>query len=71
MEFKNKGVAIYMPVIIAFSVVLGMMIGRYYNTSNTENRFIIIPKVNKLDNVLNYIENEVYGCLYTSTIRSD
>lgn len=58
MKFKNKGVAIYMPVIIAFSVVLGMMIGRYYNTSNTENRFVIIPKVNKLDNVLNYIENE-------------
>ncbi len=58
MEFKNKGVAIYMPVIIAFSIVLGMMIGKYFNTSNTENRFIIIPKVNKLDNVLNYIENE-------------
>src|SRR5512145_2491098 len=58
MEFKNKGIALYIPVIIAVSVVLGMMIGRYYNTSNTENRFIIIPKVNKLDNVLNYIENE-------------
>ncbi len=58
MEFKNKGVALYMPVIIAVAVVLGMMIGRYYNTSNTENRFVIIPKVNKLDNVLNYIENE-------------
>jgi carboxyl-terminal processing protease len=58
MEFKNKGVAIYLPIVIATSLVLGIIIGRYYNSSNTENRFIIIPKVNKLDNVLNYIENE-------------
>ena len=58
MEFKNKGIAIYLPVIIAVSVVLGMLVGRYYGGTNAENRFIIIPKANKLDNVLNYIENE-------------
>jgi carboxyl-terminal processing protease len=58
MEFKNKGIALYLPLIIAVSLVLGILIGRYYSGSNAENKFIIIPKANKLDNVLNYIENE-------------
>jgi carboxyl-terminal processing protease len=58
MEFKNKGMAIYLPIIIAITLVLGILVGRYYSSSDEENRFIIIPKVNKLDNVLNYIENE-------------
>jgi carboxyl-terminal processing protease len=58
MEYKNKGIAIYFPIIIAVFVVLGILIGRFYNGSDTENRFIIIPKANKLDNVLNYIDNE-------------
>jgi carboxyl-terminal processing protease len=58
MEFRNKGVAIYLPVIIAISIVIGVLVGRFYGGANTENRFIIIPKANKLDNVLNYIENE-------------
>jgi carboxyl-terminal processing protease len=58
MEYKNKGIAIYFPVIIACAVVIGILIGRFYSGSDAENRFIIIPKANKLDNVLNYIENE-------------
>ena len=37
---------------------MGILVGRYYNGSNAENKFIIIPKANKLDNVFNYIENE-------------
>ena len=43
---------------IAIAVILGILIGRYYNGLHTENKFIIIPKANKLDNVINYIENE-------------
>jgi carboxyl-terminal processing protease len=58
MEIKNRGIAIYLPIIIAAVLVLGILIGRYYGGSDTENRFVIIPKANKLDNVLNYIENE-------------
>jgi carboxyl-terminal processing protease len=38
--------------------VIGILIGRFYNGSDSENKFIIIPKANKLDNVLNYIDNE-------------
>lgn len=58
MEIKNKRLAIYFPIVIAIVLVLGILVGRYYSGSNAENRFIIIPKANKLDNVLNYIENE-------------
>lgn len=49
--------AIYIPVIIALSVAIGILLGRFYAGSNSD-KFIIIPKANKLDNVLNYIENE-------------
>jgi carboxyl-terminal processing protease len=58
MEIRNKRLAVYFPIIIALVLVLGILVGRYYSGSNAENRFIIIPKANKLDNVLNYIENE-------------
>lgn len=58
MGLKNKGFVVYFPLIIALSLALGLLAGRYFNNSNSENRFIIIPKANKLDNVLNYIENE-------------
>lgn len=58
MEFKNKGITLYLPIIIAVSMVFGIIIGRFFSGTNAENKFIIIPKANKLDNVLNYIENE-------------
>jgi carboxyl-terminal processing protease len=58
MEIKNKGLAVYIPILLAIAVILGILVGRYYNGSNAENKFIIIPKANKLDNVINYIENE-------------
>ena len=58
MEIKNKRFTVYFPIIIAVVLVLGILVGRYYSGSNAENKFIIIPKANKLDNVLNYIENE-------------
>lgn len=58
MEYKNKGIAIYFPLIVALAIIVGILIGRYFGSSTAENKFIIIPKANKLDNVLNYIENE-------------
>ncbi|MBN2814739.1 MAG: PDZ domain-containing protein [Bacteroidales bacterium] len=58
MTFKNKGLGVYLPVIIAVSIVIGILLGRFYRGSTAESKFIIIPKANKLDNVLNYIENE-------------
>jgi carboxyl-terminal processing protease len=58
MESRNRGIVIYFPIIVAVAIILGILTGRYFNGSNAENKFIIIPKANKLDNVLNIIENE-------------
>lgn len=55
---KIRNISAYLPVIIALSIISGILIGRFYNSTNSENKFIIIPKANKLDNVLNYVENE-------------
>jgi carboxyl-terminal processing protease len=58
MESKNSGTRVYLPLIIAIAIVAGILIGRFYAGLQAENRFIIVPKANKLDNVLNYIEDE-------------
>lgn len=58
MEPNNKGIRVYLPLIIAAAIVAGILIGRFYGGMQAENRFIIIPKANKLENVLNYIEDE-------------
>jgi carboxyl-terminal processing protease len=58
MKFRDKHVSIYLPILFAVTLVIGILAGRFFSGSNSENKFIIIPKANKLDNVLNYIENE-------------
>ena len=58
MEYNNKGIKAFLPLIVAVTIVAGILIGRFYAGLQTENRFIIIPKANKLENVLNYIEDE-------------
>ncbi|MBN2273340.1 MAG: S41 family peptidase [Bacteroidales bacterium] len=58
MKYDNKGILIYLPLIIAAAVIAGLLIGRFYAGMQAENRFIIIPKANKLENILNYIEDE-------------
>jgi carboxyl-terminal processing protease len=58
MKYNNSGSKVYLPLIIAIAVLAGILIGRFYAGLQAENRFIIIPKANKLDNVLNYIEDE-------------
>ncbi len=58
MEYNNKGIKVFLPLIIAVAIAAGILLGRFYKGLQTENRFIIIPKANKLDNLLNYIEDE-------------
>lgn len=55
MRFTNR--LIIIPVII-ISLFIGILAGRIYDNPDAENKFIIIPKANKLDIVLNYIEND-------------
>lgn len=49
---------IYFPVVLALAIVAGIFIGRYYKSVNSENRFYIYPRVDKLSSILNYIERE-------------
>ncbi len=58
MEYKNTRNAIYYPVILAFAIVIGILIGRYYKSNYSERRFYIYPRADKLNNILNYIEKE-------------
>jgi carboxyl-terminal processing protease len=48
----------YLPVVIAVAIIIGIFIGRLYNNNGYDKRLIIIPKANKLDNVINYISEE-------------
>ncbi len=58
MEYKNTRNAIYYPIILAFAIVIGILIGRYYKSNYSERRFYIYPRADKLNNILNYIEKE-------------
>lgn len=58
MENRNRGFTVYLPIIVALAIIIGVLIGRFYSSMDSDNRFIIVPKANKLDNVLNYIEDE-------------
>jgi carboxyl-terminal processing protease len=58
MEYKNTRNSIYYPIILAFAIVIGILIGRYYKSNYSERRFYIYPRADKLNNILNYIEKE-------------
>jgi len=58
MSTKIKGFHFLFPVVLVITLAAGVVIGRIYNNTDAENKFIIIPKANKLDVVLNYIEND-------------
>ncbi len=58
MRQKKHGIAIYLPIIITLAIVTGIFIGRYYKGLQTENRFYIYPRVEKIGSILNYIEKE-------------
>ncbi len=58
MNNWNKKRVVYLPIIIAFAIVSGIFIGRYYKNENTEKRFYIYPRTDKITNVINYISKE-------------
>ncbi|MCK4662386.1 MAG: S41 family peptidase [Bacteroidales bacterium] len=58
MQEKNRSFYILIPVIIAFAIILGMFIEKVLNINNHDNHFFIYPKTNKLNTILNYIEEE-------------
>ncbi len=56
MNYKNKLSAVIMPIIIVFAIITGMIIEKNINKSEINN-FVVYPKTNKLNSVLNYIQD--------------
>ena len=49
---------VLMPLYIAFALVAGILIGKYYRSLQTRDTFYIYPHADKLTNVINYISKE-------------
>jgi carboxyl-terminal processing protease len=47
-----------MPVVIALSVVTGILIAEVFNKSNTSHSSLISPQKDKLNMVIDYVVNE-------------
>jgi carboxyl-terminal processing protease len=55
---KNKKIAIIGPLVLALSIIVGIFVGMNFNKKAVDNRFIIYPRVDKLNSILNYVEED-------------
>lgn len=58
IEYKNSRFSIILPVVIALSIVSGILIAEVFNKSNTNHSILIAPKKDKLNMVIDYVANE-------------
>jgi carboxyl-terminal processing protease len=58
MKRKYSLQIILAPLVIAVALVAGIVIGKYFKTSQKENIFYIYPRADKLNNVISYIERQ-------------
>lgn len=63
---KNSSVAIIGPLVLSLAIVGGIFLGMNFNKKEVDNRFIIYPRVDKLNSILNYIEED-----YVDTVDKD
>jgi len=57
-EYKNTRFTVVLPVIISLSVITGIIIAEVFNKSNTNHSILISSKKDKLNMVIDYVENE-------------
>ncbi len=57
MSIQNKRSAILFPLILALVLIIGMFIGVKLSRSEISERLLIYPKADKVNNVLNLIED--------------
>lgn len=57
-EYKNTRFTIILPVIISLSIITGIIIAEVFNKSNTDHSILISPKKDKLNMVIDYVDNE-------------
>jgi carboxyl-terminal processing protease len=65
MSNNNKKLIIFMPIIIAVAIIIGMLIGNKLNFSNSQNVFVY-PSQDKLNAVLDYVTEE-----YVDSVSKD
>jgi carboxyl-terminal processing protease len=58
MDRKYSVRFILTPILFALAIIIGIVIGRYYKSSQSENMFYIYPRTDKLTNIINYISRE-------------
>ena len=69
MTQENSRKQVYLPIVFAFILVLGIFIGRHFlpNSGSTKsNPLLIYPQTNKLEALLNLIEEE-----YVDTVNRE
>ncbi len=58
MDNKNSLKTILSPIILALAIIIGIIIGRFYKSTQSSNLLHIYPHTDKIGNILNYIQNE-------------
>lgn len=62
----NKNRIVFLPIIMAILLVAGIYIGHEFNFNQNDQRFFIYPQTNKLNSILNYIDEE-----YVDSVSKD
>src|ERR1035437_5871474 len=57
MSIQNKRSVVLFPLILALVLIIGMFIGVKLSHSEISERLLIYPKADKVNNVLNLIED--------------
>lgn len=69
MAQTNKKLPLYLPVVIAISIIIGIFLGlKFTGEPQTSEKLFIYPKKDKLSNLLNLIEEEYVDPVSTDTI---
>lgn len=58
MDNKYSLKTILSPILLALAIVIGIIIGRFYKSTQSSNLLHIYPHTDKISNILNYIQNE-------------
>lgn len=71
MDKKYKNLLILSPIIISLVFIIGIFTGSILNRGKVHERLLIYPKTDKLNNVLNYIQQEYVDSVSKEKIVED
>jgi carboxyl-terminal processing protease len=71
MEKQNKKWVIIMPIVLAIMLIIGIYIGNGLKVENQGGQLFIYPQTNKLNALLNYIEEEYVDSVSKNKLIED